>query len=124
MWFLRLRLPVGANEGEEHSNKRCQIIRFRMRIVTRNFQKKIKKKNKRTSVGRGGGKGIASPKITWRFIYESTACRKPWYSMPHLSRTTTGFPVSSFRNGLGLTGADWKREEKVRQRSAAEEGKR
>lgn len=30
--------------------------------------------------------------------------RLPLYSMPHLSFTTTGLPVKSFRNGFGLTG--------------------
>lgn len=29
----------------------------------------------------------------------------PLYSMPHLSLTMTGFPVSEARNGLGLTTA-------------------
>lgn len=32
-------------------------------------------------------------------------CCLPLYSMPHFSFTMTGLPVSSFKNGFGLTGA-------------------
>lgn len=39
-----------------------------------------------------------------RFMYASTDTRKPLYSMPHLSFTMTGFPVSSVKKGLGFTG--------------------
>lgn len=39
-----------------------------------------------------------------RFMYASTETRNPLYSIPHLSFTMTGFPVSSFKNGLGFTG--------------------
>lgn len=36
-------------------------------------------------------------------MYESIAKRTPLYSMPHLSLTSTGWPVRSVRNGLGFT---------------------
>ena len=41
---------------------------------------------------------------TWRFIYPSTETRYPLYSMPHLSLTMTGFPVSPLRKGFGFKG--------------------
>ncbi len=37
-----------------------------------------------------------------RAALQTTAA--PLYSMPHLSFTTTGLPVRSFRKGFGLTG--------------------
>ena len=42
--------------------------------------------------------------LTWRFIYPSVLTKNPRYSNPHFKRTNTGLPVSSWRNGLGLTG--------------------
>ena len=39
-------------------------------------------------------------------MYASVLTRNPVYSMPHLSLTATSFPVSSVRNGLGLTGTN------------------
>ena len=45
--------------------------------------------------------------ITWRFMYPSVLTRNPRYSNPHFNRTNTGFPVSSWRNGFGLTGLTW-----------------
>ena len=40
---------------------------------------------------------------TCKFMYESTAIRMPLYSIPHLSLTMTGSPVSLVKNGFGLT---------------------
>lgn len=42
-------------------------------------------------------------------MYPSTETRYPLYSIPHLSFTITGLPVSPFKNGFGFKGiACWK----------------
>jgi hypothetical protein len=46
----------------------------------------------------------SSVSASCRFMYASTETRNPLYSIPHLSFTMTGFPVSSFKKGLGFTG--------------------
>jgi hypothetical protein len=38
--------------------------------------------------------------------------RNPLYSSPHLRRTNTGFPVSSCKNGFGLTGETYEPNQK------------
>ena len=42
--------------------------------------------------------------LTWRFIYPSVLTKNPQYSNPHFKWTNMGLLVSSWRNGLGLTG--------------------
>lgn len=46
----------------------------------------------------------SSALVRWRFIYASLDMRRPLYSMPHLRRMMTIWPVNDARNGLGLTG--------------------
>ena len=58
-----------------------------------------------------------------RFMYASVDTRNPLYSMPHLSLTITGFPVSSFKNGLGLIGTVCGIEE-YREEGRVQEGSR